>query len=327
MKKNRVYLSMLATFVVVTSVFCYFFIWKDTNLSAQVQKVVNNKAQPAFSEMIYGGFGDDALNKPMDVAVINQFVYVTDTNNKRVQVFDLGGAPFFKFGKEGSGKGEFKFPYGIAGDKQGQVYVSDLYNGCISVFDSKGNFIKYFAEKDPNEKIIESPGSLRISGDKLYVTDIKKSKVLVFDMEGKLLKEIGEPGQKEGQFQAPNALTVDKDGNLYVVDTGNQRVQVFDKDGKYVRFINGSVNGLGASVFVNPRGIGIDSRGILYVVSNLTHFIYGFDTIDKTGKTLFTFGGNGESNTQFSLPNGLYVDENDNVYITDTMNLRVAVYK
>ncbi|ODA41994.1 6-bladed beta-propeller [Desulfosporosinus sp. BG] len=327
MKKNKVYLSMLATFVLVTTVFCYFFLWKDTNLSAQVQKVVNSKAQPVFSEMIYGGFGDDALNKPMDVAVIDQFVYVTDTNNKRVQVFDLGGTPFFKFGKEGTGKGEFKFPYGIAGDKQGQVYVSDLYNGCISIFDSKGKFIKYFAEKDPNEKLIEAPGSLRISGDKLYVTDIKKSKVLVFNMEGKLVKEIGGLGQKAGQFQAPNALTVDKDGNLYVVDTGNQRVQVFDKDYKYVRSINGSANGAGDSIFVNPRGIGVDSRGILYVVSNLTHLVNGFDLSDKTGKKLFSFGGNGESNTQFSLPNGLFVDENDNVYITDSSNQRVAVYK
>ena len=327
MKKSKTYISMLATFLIVSIVFCYLFLYRDTNLSALVQKATNNKAQPAFNMMIYGGFGNDALSKPMDVAVINQFVYVTDTNNKRVQVFDIGGTPIFKFGKEGTGKGEFKFPYGIAGDKQGQVYVSDLYNGCISVFDSKGKFIKYFAEKDPNETIIEAPGSLRIYGDKLYVTDIKKSKVLVFDLTGKLLKEIGGLGQKEGQFQAPNALTIDKDGNLYVVDTGNQRVQVFDKDGKYVRSINGSTNGAGASLFVNPRGIGIDSRGILYVVSNLTHFIYGFDLSDKTGLKLFTFGGSGESNTQFSLPNGLFVDVNDNVYITDTSNQRVAVYK
>lgn len=327
MKKKKVYLSMLATFLLVSIVFIALFLLKNESVTVPIQKVFNNKAQPAFNQMIYGGFGDDALNKPMDAAVINQFIYVTDTNNKRVQVFDLGGSPFFKFGKEGEGKGEFKFPYGIAGDKQGQIYVSDLYNGSISVFDNKGNFLKYFGEQDPKEKIIQAPGSLRIQGDKLYVTDIQKSKVLVFDLEGKLLKEIGEMGQKEGQFRAPNALTLDKDENLYVVDTGNQRVQVFDKDGKFVRVINGATDGAGATVFVNPRGIGIDSRGILYVVSNLTHFIYGFDLSDKSGKTLFSFGGNGESNTQFSLPNGLFIDENDNVYITDTTNQRVAVYK
>ena len=318
---------MLGTFLITSIVFCILFYLHDKSVFVPVQKLVDNKAQPVFSQMIYGGFGEDALNKPMDVAVINQFVYVSDTNNKRVQVFDLGGNPVFKFGKEGEGKGEFKFPYGIAGDSQGNVYVSDLYNGNVSVFDSKGNFLKYFAEQNPKEKVIESPGSLRIVDNKVYVTDIQKSKVLIFDMEGKKVKEIGEPGLKPGQFRAPNALTVDKNGNLYVVDTGNQRIQVFDKEGKFIKVMNGSPDGKGSSVFVNPRGIGIDSRGIVYIVSNLTHFIYGFDINDTTGKTLFTFGGNGESNNQFALPNGLYVDENDQVYITDSTNQRVAVYQ
>lgn len=324
MKKTKVFLSMLAVFLITSAVFLALFFFRDKMVSIPIVKVLDQKAPPVFSHMIYGGFGDDVLSKPMDVAAINQFIYVTDTNNKRVQVFDLGGTPIFKFGSEGEGPGKFKFPYGIAGDSQGNVYVSDLYNGSISIFDSKGKFIKYFAEKDPKEKTIEAPGSIRIYGNRVYVTDIQKSKVLVFDIEGKKLMEIGEGGTKEGQLRAPNAVTVDKNGNIFVVDTGNQRVQEFDKEGKFIRIINGSENGKD-SMFVNPRGIGIDSRGILYVVSNLTHYIYGFDT--KNGKRLFVFGGNGESNTQFVLPNGLYVDENDQMYITDTMNLRVAVYK
>lgn len=328
MKKKKVYLTMLLEFLVVSAVFIGLFIFSQKNIiMPTLQKLVNDKAQPVFSHMIYGGFGEDSLNKPMDVAVVDQFVYVTDTNNKRVQVFDLGGMQIFKFGKEGEGQGEFKFPYGITGDSQGQIYVSDLYNGAISVFDNKGNFIKYFGEEDPKEKTVDSPGSIRIFDNKLYESDIHKGKVLVFDLEGNLLQEIGEPGQNNGQLRAPNAVTVDKDGNVYVVDTGNQRVQIFDKEGKFVKILNGNENGEGSSAFVNPRGIAIDSRGILYVVSNLTHYILGFDTSDSTGKTLFTFGGSGESNTQFSLPNGLFVDENDNVYITDTTNQRVAVYK
>ncbi|MFZ3102434.1 MAG: 6-bladed beta-propeller [Desulfitobacteriaceae bacterium] len=323
MKKRKVYLSMFVTFVLVSVVFLasFFIPLKKIGLTA---RTFNKNAAPSYSQMIYGGFGEDALNKPMDVAEINQFIYVTDTNNKRVQVFDLAGAPIFKFGKEGEGPGQFKFPYGIDGDSQGNIYVSDLYNGCISIHDSKGKFIKYFAEKDPKEKTIEAPGSFRIINNKVYVTDIKKSKLLIFDLDGKIIKEIGEPGTKQGQFRAPNAVTVDKDENIYVVDTGNQRIQEFNKDGTFVRIINGSLDAKGDSVFVNPRGIAIDSQGIVYLVSNLTHFIYGFD---KDGKKLFTFGGSGESNTQFSLPNGLFIDKNDTIYITDSANQRVAVYK
>lgn len=315
---------MGATFALVSALFVALFLIR-VNPIALTARTISKNVAPVFSHMIYGGFGEDALNKPMDVAVIDSFIYVTDTNNKRVQVFDIAGSPIFKFGKEGEGPGEFKFPYGVAGDSQGNVYVSDLYNGSISILDSKGKFIKYFAEKDQKETTIEAPGSFRINNNKVYVTDIKKSKLLVFDMDGKKLMEIGEPGIKEGQFRAPNAVAIDVDENIYVMDTGNQRIQEFDKAGKFIRVINGSVDGNQQNtVFVNPRGIAIDSRGIIYSVSNLTHTIYGFD---QTGKQVFAFGGNGESNTQFALPNGLFIDKDDNIYITDSSNQRVAVYK
>lgn len=321
-KKANVYKLMLLTFLAVTGIFTYSFS-TQTKLES-FASIVDPNAPPQFNRMIYGGFGEDAFKKPMDVTVSSQFVYVTDTRNKRVQVFDLSGTPVFKFGKEGEGPGQFKFPYGIAGDNQGNIYVADLYNGCISVHDSKGKFIKYFAEKDPREKLIEAPGGLRIYNNRVYVTDIQQSKVLVFDLAGKKLQEIGKLGVKPGELRAPNAVTVDKEGNIYVVDTGNQRVQEFDKNGKFIREINGSKDGKGASLFVNPRGIGIDSRGNLVVVSNLTHFIYAFD---KAGKQVYVLGGNGSENDKFSLPNGLFITENDEIYVTDTGNQRVAVFQ
>jgi hypothetical protein len=60
------------------------------------------------------------------------------------------------------------------------------------------------------------------------------------------------------------------------------------------------------------------------VVSNLTNYLYGFD---KDGKQLFALGGYGGGMDQFNLPNGLFVDENNNIYITDTVNQRVAIYE
>lgn len=321
-KKIYVYNLMAVIFIIISASFGYLF-YTQTEIKDLSAKV-NPNGPPQFSRALYGGFGEEALKKPMDVAVIDQFIYVTDTGNKRVQVFDLGGNPVFKFGKEGYGPGQFKFPYGIAGDSHGNVYIADLYNGGISVHESKGKFIKYFAEKKPDEKLIDTPGGLRIFDNKVYVTDIRKSKVYVFDLNGKKLMEIGKMGLKEGEFRAPNAVTVDKEGNIYVVDTGNHRVQIFDKTGKFIRIINGSKDGKGASSFINPRGIGVDSKGNLLVVSNLTHFIHGFN---KEGEQLFTIGGNGSANDQFSLPNGLFITENNEVFITDTTNQRVVIYE
>lgn len=310
---------MSAIVVLTIAAFIAIYFFNLQNKLDKAGKIVNRDGPPAFSHLIYGDF-DNALDKPMDVAKIGEFIYVSDTKNKRVQVFDTAGTAITRFGKEGEGKGEFMFPYGIAGDDKGQIYVADLFNGNISIFNKKGKFIDYFNDKN---KILKAPGGLRIIDNKLYVTDIEKSQVFVFDLTGKLLLALGQPGQEDGQFRAPNAVAADGDGNIYVVDSGNQRIQKFDKDGKFKMTINGSDDGKGSPTLVNPRGIDVDSRGIIYVVNNLTHYVYAFNS---DGTKAFQFGGMGDQNEQFYLPNGLFIDDSDHVYITDTLNQRVAVY-
>lgn len=278
--------------------------------------------EPEFKQSIYGSF-ESPLNKPMDVAKIGEFIYISDTGNKQVQVFDQSGTQISSFGKEGSKEGEFEFPYGITGDKQGNIYVADLYNGTISIFDSKGKFIKYFQEQTDQEKVIKAPGGLRIYNEKLYVTDIKANKLFVFNLEGKKLLEIGEAGSDNAQFIAPNAVAVDKGQNIYVTDSGNNRVQVFNKKGEFLKIINGSEDGKGAPTFLNPRGIAVDSAGTVYVVNNLSHNIYAFD---KEGNQVQELGGMGTDNGKLYLPNGMYMDERGTIFVTDTINKRISVF-
>jgi DNA-binding beta-propeller fold protein YncE len=295
-----------------------YFLDLESDIKPIVAKV-DPSAEPVFANALYGEF-NQPLNKPMDVTKIGEFIYVSDTNNKQVQVFDQSGTSVFKFGKEGTGEGQFKFPYGIAGDKDGNVYVADLYNANISIFNDKGKFLKYFNDE---EKILKSPGGLRIFDQKLYVTDIKANKLYVFDLNGKKLMEIGGAGADEGKFIAPNAVTVDFDKKIYVTDSGNNRVQIFDKNGKFIRIINGSKDGKGDPTFLNPRGVAVDSKGNVYVVNNLAHNI---DAFDKDGKELFELGGMGTENGKLYLPNGLFIDDRDTVFVTDTVNQRVSVY-
>ncbi|WP_053368270.1 6-bladed beta-propeller [Bacillus sp. FJAT-27245] len=322
MKRRNVYIGMALIAIATAAVFTFLFLYQTKDVNTGLLAVIKPDNAPDYSLSLTGDF-NKPLHKPMDVTANSSFTYVSDTNNKRVLAFDTRGNLLFAFGEEGSGKGQFKFPYGISTDDQGRVFVADLYNGNISVFDEKGKFIDYFAQKVLADKGISAPAALRIIGNKVYMTDIKTSKAYVFDLTGKLLLEVGKPGTGDGELNAPNGITADDEGNVYVVDTGNQRVQIFDSKGKFLKIINGSANGKGESIFVNPRGIGIDSRGIMYVVSNLTHLVYGFD---KEGKKVFQFGGLGENNGQFSLPNGLFIDKNDNVLVTDTLNIRVQAF-
>ncbi|MDP6314547.1 MAG: hypothetical protein QGF76_09755, partial [Arenicellales bacterium] len=69
-------------------------------------------------------------------------VYVADTYNHRVQVFDSSGNFLRKWGSRGSANGQFRYPPGIAVDGSGNVYVADTYNHRVQVFDSSGNFLR-----------------------------------------------------------------------------------------------------------------------------------------------------------------------------------------
>ncbi|QCJ44116.1 6-bladed beta-propeller [Bacillus sp. S3] len=320
MKKTTVYLWMSAMVVLSVALFSGItFLDLGSTLKPIVAAANPTGGEPEFRQSFYGSF-EDPLNKPMDVAKIGELIYVTDTKNNQVQVFDQSGNNVLKFGKAGTEKGQFQFPYGIAGDKNENIYVADLYNGNISIFNPKGEFIKFFPDQ---EKVIKAPGGLRINNDKLFVTDIKENKLFVFNLEGKKLMEIGGPGQEEGKFIAPNAVAVDKENHIYVTDSGNNRIQIFTKDGKFIKIINGSKDGEGSPIFVNPRGVAVDSKGSVYIVSNMSHNIYAYD---KDGNELEVLGGMGTDNGQLYLPNGLFIDERDALYVTDTINQRIQVF-
>lgn len=323
MKKKHTYIWM-GTIVGLTAIlFAVIYFFHLQSDAVKVASSVNKGGKPTLGFYIQADM-NKPLNKPMDVAKIGQFIYVTDTNNKQVQVFDSSGTQVFQFGKQGTGDGQFQFPYGITGDKKGNVYVADLYNGKISIFDSKGKFIKNFVDDTNKADFLKSPGGLRIYNNELYVTDIQSSRVIKYDLKtGKKLLEITAASAKDDTLSAPNAVTIDSDKNIYVSDSGNQRIVVYDKTGKFIRIINGSTDGKGSSKFVNPRGVGVEPNGTLLMVDNMTHYVYGYD---QKGKQVFQLGGMGSDKDQFYLPNGLFVDDKGEVFITDTVNQRIAVY-
>ena len=303
---------------IIELIFFIIFYFLNRN---PVQKIVPQIGPPGPPTFLYAIYGTDQnpFKKPMAVAVSGNRIYVTDTGNQRVQVFDYDGNSLFTFGKPGTDKGQFKFPYGIAVDGDGKVYVADMYNGKISVFNSEGIFQYYFGS--PSD--ISRPAGLFISGNRLYVTDVGKNKVMAFTLDGKKVLEFGKMGTANGEFRAPNCVWV-ANGKIYVADSGNDRVQVFNLLGGYAYTLTGGNNNGETFSFVNPRGVGVDGRGVLYVVDNLNSRICAFD---QNGNYLFTFGSKGADLNQFILPNGLFVDDQGRIYITDTVNQRVVVYQ
>ena len=81
---------------------------------------------------------------PQGVAVDKEGnVYVTDTLNDRVEIFDADGVFISTFGKPGDGPGYFARPKGIAIDSDGHIWVADEMQDRLQVFNREGRLLTY----------------------------------------------------------------------------------------------------------------------------------------------------------------------------------------
>jgi len=71
-------------------------------------------------------------------------VYVTDTLNDRVEIFDADGNFISTFGRNGDGPGYFQRPKGIAIDPDGHIWVVDGTQDRVQVFNRDGQLLIYF---------------------------------------------------------------------------------------------------------------------------------------------------------------------------------------
>ena len=241
------------------------------------------------------GLPNGDFNIPFAIAVdSNQNLYVVDTGNQRIQVFDATGNFKFTFGRSGSGNGQFSSPRGIAVDSSQNIYVTDTLNNRIQVFDSAGAFkFKFGSNGAGNGQFSSAQGIAVDTSQNIYVADGGNNRIQVFDSAGTFKFTFGNSGTGNGQFSSPHGVAVDSSQNIYVTDTGNNRIQVFDSAGNF-KFKFGSL-GIGNGQFFFPQGIAVDSSKNIYVADTINNRIQVFDS---AGNFKFTFGSAGAGNGQ-----------------------------
>jgi DNA-binding beta-propeller fold protein YncE len=85
--------------------------------------------------------------RPTNVAVDKQGnLYVSDTLNGRIQIFDADGNFLSMFGHQGDGPGDLARPKGIAIDSDGHIWVTDADQNRVKVFDRQGQLCAFFGE-------------------------------------------------------------------------------------------------------------------------------------------------------------------------------------
>ena len=188
-------------------------------------------------------------------------IYVSDRFNRAIYIWAADGSFTGTFQPQ-SVPAEDWHPMGVAFDRQGNLYVSDVTPGKhrVMVFDTAGTLKLQFGKEGKEVGDFWYPNGLAVDGDgRIYVADGDNGRLQVFDAEGSLLYIIPR-GFAKGDLSMPRGVALDGDDHLLVADTTANAVKVYDISGDRPDFISdiGADNGQ----LRYPNGVAVDGSRI-----------------------------------------------------------------
>ena len=207
----------------------------------------------------------------------------------------IGGNTTAGFAGDGTGaiSGEFHWPYSIAIDNSGNLYIGDEYNNRVRKISNTGIVTT-----------IAGTGTAGFSGD-------------------------GGPATL-AEINGPAGIAVDPSGNVYIADASNNRIRKITIYG-IINTVAGdgtagySSDGVSAtsSELNNPTGIAVDGSGTMFIADNLNARIRKvspsglISTICGTGTPGYTGDGGYGTAAEINAPIGIAIDGSDNIFFTD----------
>ena len=295
-------------------------------------------------------------------------VYVADLDNNTIRkVTSLGvattlaGLPQFDhFGTPIGGSADgtnstarFNYPFGVAVDNAGNVYVADTGNSIIRQVTTNGVVTTLAgnagqtgsADGTNSAAFFDNPYDVALAGNgRLCVADTGNDAIRMVITNGLVTTVAGSSEQSgsvditgsSARFNNPVGVAVDDTGNVFVADSGSDTIRMITSNG-VVSTVAGSANLAGSANgtndtarFNNPEGLAVDGQGDLYVADSGNNIIRKV-TRDKVVTIMAGSAGqpgsaDGTNNTaQFNNPIGLAVDRAGNVYVADSGNDTIRI--
>ncbi|HWD19914.1 MAG TPA: hypothetical protein VHB20_11615 [Verrucomicrobiae bacterium] len=253
-----------------------------------------------------------------------------------------------QFGAPGEGDGlgtnaQFFYPYDVAADGQGNVYVTQFYNGVIRKIDRTGMVSTIAYGFYGVEGIALDPGG------NLWVADSYNQAVQRVTPDGNVTLIAGAlqvSGSSDGTngdalFNRPWGIAVDSATNVFVADSGNQTIRMLKRVGSAEDWAVTTIAGLTGAAgsvdgtndqarFKSPASVAVDAAGNIFVadsgnnsIRKITHVGAGTNWVVKTisGQAGVSGDRNGVgTNSLYYSPSGIAVDGAGNLFVADTYN-------
>ena len=263
------------------------------------------------------------LYNPRGLAVRGQRLIIADDKNHRLVVTDFGGRVIRTVGSgQGARGNQFSFPFGVAVDPQGRVFVADDINQRVLRFGPQPDY-KYKARWGHYGT---GPGQLAypraIASDPagaLYVTNTGNDRIDVFDRSGRLLRSWGVSGRGSGQFNAPLGVGADANGFRAVADSVNGRIELLNFDGSIASSWGSPAPG--PTILRSPVAVAFDAIGDAYVLDSRRARIFVFAR--GTGLPARTIAAQGSGPGRLLDPMAIAI-ANGIITVADTGNRRIA---
>lgn len=283
-------------------------------------------------------------------------IYVVDTGSDLIRkvstkgaVTTLAGTAFSPGSADGTGgAAQFHNPFGIAVDSEGNIYVADTGNHTIRKITSAG-VVTTFAGKAGTAGSVDGVGTDARFNSPTGIAAGNSTDLVVGDFGNGVIRQVSadatvgtlagaaDPsGSADGtletaRFNFPSDVALDNQSNLYVADFANHTIRKIDPAGDVITLagtagVSGTNDGTGQDArFNNPTSLAVDGNGNIYVADTLNNAIRKV-TPDGVVSTLAGKPGSSGTNdgsaleARFNSPFCLTVDNNGNIFVSDTGN-------
>ncbi len=178
------------------------------------------------------GSGAGEFDAPSGIAVdADEFVYVTEFYNHRVQKLTGGGVFVSQWGTNGRWNGQFHYPTDVTVSPTGELIVADAYNHRVEVFKADGRYLRKWGgiEYGISGKWggwfrLAKAVAVDAAGN-VYVADAFNGRIQKFSSDGQLLGAWGGLTSNEDQgLKYASGVAVSRDGLVYVSDFFKNRI-------------------------------------------------------------------------------------------------------